>query len=106
MANYCCVCKRPIEREDAPILAFGAYGSPKCLCDECSDYIEKATESVEYDEIISASKNLQNAMINGDTGDIRIIEKVNEILSSSKERAEAIKSGTYDFSTDSESSEE
>ena len=86
MAKYCCVCKRPLDSEDAPILAFGAYGSPKCLCRDCSNYVEKATESMDYDEILSASKNLQDAMIKGDTGDIAIIEKVNEILSSSKEK--------------------
>lgn len=101
MAKYCCICKRPLENPEAPVLTMGAYGSPKCVCDNCSEIIETATSSHEYEEITSACRELGDALTKGDTGDMGVIQAVNDILSSAKERADAIKEGTYDFSLDS-----
>jgi hypothetical protein len=106
MAKYCCICKRPLDNPEAPVLAMGAYGSPKCVCDECSALIETATVSHDYQEVIEACREIGNSLTRGDTGDIQIIESVNDIISSATERANAIKEGTYDFSLDEEVKEE
>lgn len=106
MAKYCCICKRPLDNPEAPVLAMGAYGSPKCVCDECSNLIETATASHDYDEAINACRELGNSLTRGDTGDIQVIDTVNEIIESATNRAEAIQDGTYDFSLDEESNEE
>ncbi|MBQ9071512.1 MAG: hypothetical protein IJY23_09250 [Clostridia bacterium] len=106
MAKYCCVCKRMLERDDAPILTMSAYGSPKCLCDECADTVERATASRDYEEIINSCQSLGDALTRGDTGDIQVINTVNSIISEAKDRAEKINDGTYDFSIDEKEDEE
>ena len=105
MDKICCICKRPIESEDAPILAMGAYGSPKCICEECESSIEVATHATDADEATEAIRKLGEALTVGNTGDPQVIETVNAIITEAGERAEAIRDGSYDFADDEESDE-
>ena len=106
MAKYCCICKKELVNPEAPVLTMGAYGSPKCVCDECSALIETATTSHDYEEAINACREIGDSMTHGDTGDVQVIDTVNEIIESAKQRAEAIQDGTYDFSIDEVSEED
>lgn len=82
------------------------YGNPKCVCSDCEALIERATLSRTPEEISSACKALGEALTYGNTGDEQVIESVNEIISSAKERHDAIQNGTYDFSLDEEDSDD
>ena len=106
MAKNCCICQKKIESEDAPILAMGAYGSPKCVCESCDGIIETATRSADADEATAAIRKLGEALTLGDTDDTQVIDTVNSIISEAAERAEAIKAGVYDFANDAESEPE
>ena len=100
MAKNCCICKAPIEKEDAPVLAIGAYGTPKCICEDCENKIDRATTSRNADEIENAIRELGETLTKGNTFDDQIIENVNGIIKGSAERLEKIKNGTYDFAED------
>ena len=106
MAKNCCICKKAIDAENAAILAMGAYGSPKCVCEECEKNIEAATRSKDADAAADAIRKLGEALTVGNTGDPQIIETVNTILTEAAERAEAIKNGSYDFSNDEDAEPE
>ena len=69
MAKNCCICKKAIDAENAAILAMGAYGSPKCVCEECEKNIEAATRSKDADVAAEAIRNLGEALTVGNTGD-------------------------------------
>ena len=100
MTKNCSICKLPLESEDAAVIAIGAYGTPKCICERCESAIEAATGSHDATEAENAIKELGEALTKGNTGDSQIIETVNSIIESAAERAGAIKNGTYDFSLD------
>lgn len=100
MAKNCCICKAPIEKEDAPVLAIGAYGTPKCICDGCEGKINRATTSRDTVEIENAIRELGETLTAGNTFDDQIIETVDGIIKGSAERLEKIKNGTYDFAED------
>ena len=103
--NNCSICNRGIEKDDAPILVMGPYGNPRLLCDECAGEIETAVSSRDYDEIADAVEKIGKKMSTTEPDDLTITT-VNELLSSSAERARAIKDGTYDFSLDEQDDEE
>ena len=105
MAKYCSICKLPIEKEDAAIIAMGAYGTPKCICEKCENAIELATRSHDAKEAENAIRELGEALTRGNTGDTQIIETVNSIIEEAAERAESIMAGSYDFSKDDEKNE-
>ena len=101
----CSVCGRFIEREDAPILAMGAYGNPRYLCDACSEDLDTVITSTEYDAIAAAMDRLGERLTSSEPDELTVSE-VNSILSSAADRAKAIKDGTYDFSKDEEQPED
>ena len=105
MAKKCCICQRGINSEDAPILAMGAYGSPKCICEECDKNIDTATHATDADEATEAIRKLGEALTLGNTYDPQIIETVNGIITEAAERADAIRNGSYDFENDSDNEE-
>ncbi len=106
MAKLCSVCQYPLEKDDAPVIAMGAFGTPKCVCEKCENLIETATTSRDPNEITEACKALGESLTRGNTGDEQIIASVNEIIYSANERCNAIKDGTYDFSLDEKEPEE
>lgn len=96
----CSICLSEIDTETADILTMGAYGTPKCICDGCSGLMKTATEGREYEEILNAMDEIGKRMAAANIDDPRIIGTVSGIFDPSRERAEAIKAGTYDFSLD------
>ncbi len=105
MVKYCSICKLPIENEDAAVIAIGAYGTPKCICEKCENNIELATKSDDAEKAENAMRELGEALTKGNTGDTQIIDTVNSIIEEAAGRAEAIKRGEYDFTKDEEESE-
>ena len=95
----CCICKKNIEREDAPALTMGGAGNARLLCDECSALLDTATESRDYEEVKQAVKDLSDMMTENDPDGITFAT-VGKILIDATNRAKAIKEGSYDFSLD------
>lgn len=102
MSGKCCVCQRPCDETTSPILYMSGAGIPRCLCDDCDKNIENATHSKEPDSIKSAIASLGRALEDGETGDMTVIAKINEIIAVADERREKIEAGEYDFALDEE----
>ena len=97
----CCLCERPIEREDAPVLSMGAVGNARLLCDDCAKLLDTATLSKDIDEITAAMDKIGKNMASSDPDGVTL-ETVSQIMYEAGERAKAIKDGSYDFSLDDE----
>ena len=100
MKRNCCTCLTRVDEENASILTMGAYGTPKCLCEECAQLVETITAGREYDDITSAMEELTARMSRANIDDRFTVETVTELLAESAERAQKIKDGTYDFALD------
>ena len=100
MKRNCSTCLKRIENEEAPVLAMGAYGTPKLLCDECAELIEKMTLSKDYDEITEAINSIAGKMSAANIDDRVTLDTMTDMLESSAKRAQQIKDGTYDFALD------
>ena len=100
MGKNCCTCLKKIENENAPVLAMGAYGTPRLLCDDCAALIDTVTLGRDYDEITAAMQNLTDVITKSNVDDRLAVSTVTEILEQSAKRAQQIKEGTYDFSLD------
>ena len=97
--KQCVICDKVFESEDAPILAMGAYGTPKYLCEECAADIETVTCERDCDKIAEAMARLGDKMASFDP-DSMTYRTVEGIMAHAAERARAIKAGTYDFALD------
>ena len=95
MTNRCALCKKETDSENAAVLAFTSYATPKYLCEECENDIEKATRSMNIDEIESSIERVAEKLKQSDTDDRLVIQTVSDILNDSKDRLELIKSGDY-----------
>ncbi len=104
--SNCSICLSPVDGESADILTMGAYGTPKCLCDGCSALMRTATSSRDYDEICAAMDEVGRRIFDANIDDRRVIATVSGIFDASRERAERIKDGSYDFSLDTEEPDE
>ena len=102
----CAICNSAVTRDDAPILTMGAYGTPRCLCDECDKSLAVATEGREYGEVVAAIEKIGERLSASDVTDMQSIATVKELLDSARERAELIKSGEYDFAADADDNED
>ena len=101
----CCICNTVIEREDAPILAMGAVGNPKLLCDKCAELLDIATMGREYEKIEAAMDEIGRKM--GDSSpDHTTYNIVSGLMAESAGRAKAIKLGNYNFSLEEQLREE
>ena len=98
----CSVCLAALDTESADILTMGAYGTPKCLCDECSSLMKSATLGRCYEEITGAMDEIGRRMSAANVDDRRVVATVAGIFDASKKRAELIREGKYDFSLDSD----
>ena len=106
MSKICCTCLKRFENADAPVLAMGAYGTPKLLCPNCADLVEKVTLSREYDEIAESMNAITDTMSKANVDDRVTVETMTELLKVSAERAQKIKLGEYDFALDEENDED
>ena len=101
MKRNCCTCLARIEdEENAPILAMGAYGNPKCLCPECAELVDTITLGTEYGSITSAMDEITKRMSQANVDDGITVDAMTALLARSAERAQKIKEGSYDFSLD------
>ncbi len=99
MRRSCCICLTPVS-DDSPILTMGAYGTPKCLCDDCAAHIENMTRGREYDSIVESMDAITDKMNKSNVDDKVTVTTVTDMLVSSAKRAQEIKSGVYDFALD------
>lgn len=95
----CVVCNKEFYSEDPRILAMGAYGNPKYLCDECGEDFEIATLDPDVEKIAEAMDRIGKKMSESNP-DKFTFETVNEVMARAGERAKLIKEGKYDFSRD------
>ena len=100
MGKNCCTCLARIENDDAPVLAMGAYGTPKLLCPHCASLVDTITIGRDYDEIASAMNEITERMSVANADDRVTVETMTELLKNSAERAQKIKNGEYDFALD------
>ena len=96
----CSLCTKRLEKEEPQILTVGSYGVARYLCDECAALLDKMTLSTEISDIKEAYDAVVEKMLYGPLIDESANETLQNMLVSAKERAEAIKNGTYDFSLD------
>ncbi len=101
----CCICEANIERDDAPVLSMGGAGYARVLCDRCTQLLDTATLGQDYDEIKSSIAEIGEIMANHDPDKVTL-SVVSGIVYNASQRAKAIKDGSYDFSLDSEESDE
>ncbi len=80
----------------------GHFGNPRYLCAECEALIEKALKSHDTSASEEAMERLGKTVSESSADDTAVVEAVEEIFKSAKERNEKIKEGTYDFSLDEE----
>ena len=97
----CCLCQKEIERDDAPVLAMGAAGNPRLLCDECAALLDTATTDHDLNEIGNAMEKIGLYMANGNPDGVTY-STVSQLMVEASDRAKAIKDGDYDFSLDEE----
>ncbi len=100
MRRNCCTCLTRVDEESASILTMGAYGTPKCLCEECATLVDTITLGRDYDEITSAMEKITEKMSAANIDDRVTVSTMTELLRQSAERAQKIKDGEYDFSSD------
>lgn len=105
MTKKCCMCDRIIEREDAPVLAMGAAGTPRLLCEECENLLDTATLGKDYEEIRSSINKVSDIMSNGNPDGVTF-SIISQLMVDASDRAKAIKDGSYDFALDEQMSEE
>ena len=98
--DYCSVCFTAVDGDEAAILAISGAGVPRCLCAECAQEIETASDGREYNESTDAIGRLGKKLNDTNTDDPVVVDTMSEILKSAAERASLIKSGEYDFSKD------
>ena len=84
----------------------GGYGNPKYICDECAEDLDAATTSHDYDAVKSAMDSIGEKMSRNNIDDELVIATVGELFINAKQRAKAIKAGTYDFSTEEQMTEQ
>ncbi|MBQ7363714.1 MAG: hypothetical protein IJW48_04615 [Clostridia bacterium] len=100
--SNCSICLAPIDADTADILTMGAYGTPKCLCDECSALMKTATLGTDYEEIRAAMDEVSRRISSSNVDDRRVIATVAGIFDGLEERTAKIRTGSYDFSLDEE----
>ena len=101
----CTVCNKEFKSEEPKILAMGAYGTPKYVCDGCSEDLDEATLGREPEKIAAAMDRIGQRL--ADTNpDKSTFMTVNSVMKVAAERANLIKEGKYDFSLDEEPDEE
>ena len=101
----CSLCAKRLEKEEPEILTVGSYGVARYLCDDCAALLDKMTLSTEVSDIKEAYDAVVEKMLDGPLIDESANETLQNMLVSAKERAEAIKAGTYDFSLDTPTDE-
>ena len=106
MTDRCCVCKAPVDTENAPMLTMSGFGIPRYMCGECSADFDEATTATDFDAIKAALDRIGEKIPLVDVDDKITLAAIAEIMKGAKERAKAIENGTYDFGADAPSDDE
>lgn len=106
MEKLCSICKKTVDSETSAVLTVGGYGNAKYICDDCACLLDTATTAREFDAVKSAMDSIGEKMAKNNVDDDLVIATVGELFIEAKERAKAIKDGTYDFSLDEVQSDE
>ena len=95
----CTICAKEFTAAEPKILAMGAYGTPKYVCDGCSLDLDEATIGRDPEKIAAAMDRIGKRL--ADTNpDKSTFMAVNGVMREASERAKLIKEGKYDFSLD------
>ena len=97
----CALCFCDVDADKSAILAMGGFGYPRYLCEECETLIDKVSNTEDYNEFMIAKEKLVSRCHPYLSDDKVSFETLCSILDSATERAEQIKEGVYDFSSDS-----
>ena len=92
----CAICKRAIDMENAPIIAMGGFGHPRCICDGCADKLDIMNTSSEPEEIKAAMRYIADTMANNTDDDMVAHNAVKVILMEAGARIEKIENGTLE----------
>lgn len=96
----CCICNRPIERDDAPVLTYGLYGNARCLCDGCDACLTALTRGREPADIRAAMDELSERRLGMDERDRATQSVLSTLVDGAARRLEAIEAGTFDFTAE------
>ena len=89
----CCLCLEKVNGDEADVLVMGPYGSPRCLCEECSSLLNTAATDMDYDKIVGAMDSLADKMSKRNIDDKLTVATMTDLLASYAKRAKAIKNG-------------
>lgn len=106
MENLCCICKRELDPEAAPLLTMSAIGNPRYICPLCDEDMSIATTDRSTEHIFAAMDRIGKSLSDNKIEDSLVLDTVKEIMTGARERAEKIKLGEYDFSEEEAAAEE
>lgn len=89
----CAICKGRIDENAAPIIAMGAMGTPRYICDECAKDIDAVLEGTEPSQIRGAVSKVADKMTRNEVADEVTIAAVKGVLSEGLERAACVENG-------------
>ena len=92
-ANKCCVCLEPIQSEESDVLVMGPYGTPRCLCEDCSHLLDSAANDTDYDVIVSAMDKITEKISKKNIDDPLTVDTLKSLFESYAKRARAIRLG-------------
>lgn len=96
----CCICQQTVEREDAPVLTYGAYGHARVLCDRCDACLTALTRGRESVKIREALEELSTLRPLMDERDMAATGELTRLIDGAAERLYAIEAGDYDFAAE------
>ena len=102
MNEVCSICKNPVDAESAAVLSVGGFGTPRYMCAECESDFDEMTRSRDVESINLAIARIGKKLDDSGIDDKVTLRTVEEVMKSSAERKEKIKSGTYDFCEEEE----
>lgn len=91
----CSICMREIDAENAPIIAMGGFGHPRCICDGCAEKLDVMNTSLDTEAIRAAMREIADTMANNTDDDMVAHNAVKVILMEAGARVEKIENGTY-----------
>ena len=97
--DKCCLCKKNIENEEAPVLSMTAAGRPRYLCDECAALLDTVTLGKECEQIEEAMDQVSRIMAKNEPDGVTY-SIISKIMVDAAVRGKLIKKGVYDFARD------
>ena len=96
MENLCCICKKKIDPDMAPLLTMSALGNPRYMCPECDGDMSTATGGKDTELIFAAMDRIGKRLFENKIEDSLVTDTVEELMTDAKARAEKISSGDGD----------